>query len=160
MENYNQHHSPKSARTIILLSTALCFLAVSAFVGGKLRVEGSLAPTAYLYLLEPAALLVAAFSLWRINLLGDAVASLASGWVVYALFVDVLWSIAAHARVPVLSGRALKAYWAILFAEWQNYQDRPYYFMLLTLAILILSYSLASVSRIFLRRFRVTPYGI
>lgn len=160
MENYNRQRSSKFARIIILLLTAVCFLTVSVFVAGKLRAGGSLAPTTYLYLLEPTALLIAAYALWRMSLLGDALASLASGWVVYALFVDILWSIATYARVSVLSERALKAYWEIMFVAWRHYPDRPYYFMLLTLAVLILSYSLASILRTLLCRLRVTAHGI
>ncbi len=88
------------------------------------------------------------------------VAVLARGWVVYALGVDIFWSIANYAGVPMFSQRALNEYGRIMFTEWREYPDRPYYFMLLTLGVLILSYSLASILRIFLRRFRVPARGI
>ena len=128
------------------------------FVARELRGETGRASGAYLYLLEPTALLIAAYSLWRVRPLGDAVAILASGWVVYSLLVDIVWSIATYDGVPVLSGRAMKKYWTLTFAEWQHYPDRPSYFMLVPVAVLILSYSLASIMRTFVRRSRASAH--
>ena len=160
MENCSRRRGSISARGILLLLTALCFLSVSAFVGGELRDESGRAADAYLYLLEPTLLLIAAYGLWRSGPIGDTVALLASGWVVYALVVDILWSMAAHMGMPILSGRAMKEFWRVMFAEWRHYPDRPYYFMLVTLGVLILSYSVASKSRTLLRKPRVTATGI
>ena len=160
MEHCNRQRSSISAEAIILLLTALCLLSVSAFVGGEIRAESKRASDIYLYLLEPTLLLIAAYGLWRSGPIGDTAAALASGWVVYALVVDILWSMAANMGVPMLSGRALNEFWRVMFAEWRHYPDRPYYFVLVTLGVSILAYSLASMSRTLFHRSRATATGI
>lgn len=160
MENSNRQRSSISVKAIILLLTVLCFLSVSVFVSGELRTEDGRASDASLYLLEPTLLLISAYGLWRSGHISNAVATLASGWVVYALVVDILWSMSAHAGMPLLSGRAMKEFWRVMFAEWRHYPDRPYYFMLVALGVTILSYSLASMLGTFLHRSRVTATGI